>query len=121
MYENLENLTNRYSRKVKLNVSLRYGLSFPTLQALVKDIRSSLQNTLYVTEPIEVVTDGFGENVFQLIISYSLPVPLPQGATLNDIKHQVNMGVYGVLAKHNALPATSGEGSTCLLYTSRCV
>lgn len=112
VYENLENLTNRYSRKVRLAVSLRYGISFSTLQVLVKDIRSSLQNTLYVTEPIEVLADGFGENVFQLIISYSLPVPLPQGATLNDIKHQVNMNVYYVLAKHNALPATTDSDSS---------
>ena len=112
VYENLENLTNRYNRKVKLNISLRYGISFSALQVLVKDIRSSLQNTLYVTEPIEVLADGFGENVFQLIISYSLPVPLPQGATLNDIKHQINMGVYSVLAKHNALPATTDSTSS---------
>lgn len=109
VYENLENLTNRYSRKVKLVVSVRYGIGFPALQQLVKDVRSSIQNTLYVGEPIEIMTDSFGENVFQLIISYKLPVPLPQGAHLNDIKHQVNMGVYGVLLKHNALPATSGS------------
>jgi len=107
VYENLENLTNRYSRKVKLTVSLRYGISFPALQQLVKDVRSSLQNTLYVSDPIEIVTDGFGENIFQLTITYSLPVPLPQGAHLNDIKHQVNMSIYNVLAKHNALPSVS--------------
>lgn len=107
VYENLENLTNRYSRKVKLAVSLRYGISYPALQQLVKDIRNSIQNTLYVAEPIEIMTDSFGENVFQLMIIYTLPVPLPQGSNLNDIKHHVNMGIYGVLAKHNALPATA--------------
>lgn len=109
VYENLENLSNRYSRKVKLVINIKYGITHFVLQQVVKDIRASLQHTLYVTDPIEILVEGFAENVFQLVISYGLPAPLPSGANLIDIKHQVNTNIYGILVKHQAFPAENKE------------
>ncbi|MBL7683838.1 MAG: mechanosensitive ion channel family protein [Flavipsychrobacter sp.] len=109
VYENLENLSNRYNRKVKLVINIKYGITHFVLQQVVKDIRASLQHTLYVTDPIEILVEGFAENVFQLVISYGLPAPLPSGANLIDIKHQVNTNIYGILVKHQAFPAENKE------------
>lgn len=109
VYENLENLSNRFSRKVKLVINIKYGITHPALQQVIKDIRVSLQHTLYVTDPIEILVEGFAENVFQLVISYGLPAPLPSGANLIDIKHQVNTNIYGILVRHQAFPAENKE------------
>ncbi|OSZ81907.1 hypothetical protein CAP35_01145 [Chitinophagaceae bacterium IBVUCB1] len=112
VYENLENLSNRTSRRMKLVLSIKYGVTHETLQQIVKDIRASLQHMLYVTNPVEVVVDGFSENSFQLTVSYGLPAPLPDGVELQDIKHQVNMNVYAILVKHQAYPIGETDNIT---------
>ncbi len=112
VYENLENLSNRYGRRVKLVISIKYGVAHDTLQQIVKDIRTSLQHTLYIAGPLEILIDGFSENVFQLVISYGLPAPLPDGAELQDIKHLVNMNIYAILVKYKAYPVGETDNIT---------
>ena len=63
--------------------------------------------TEHVIQPVEVMMDGFAENVFQLTISYYIPEPLPEGAHLNHIKHEVNMHIYDVISKYNANAANA--------------
>lgn len=102
VYENLENLSNRFSRRVKLVVNIKYGVAHTDLQALNKQLRHAMLHTLYVIEPVEILLDGFAENVFQLSVSYYVQEPLPSGAHLNEIKHEVNMNIYKIVSNYTS-------------------
>lgn len=98
--ENLENLSERTDRRIKLTANIKYGLKHETLDKMVSDLKKMLPSIAPVIAPIEITLDSFGENVFQLAIVYHLPAPLPPGSSLADIKHQVNMQVYDIIYKY---------------------
>jgi len=100
--ENLENLSERTDRRVKLTANIKYGLKHETLDKIVSDLKKALPTIAPVIAPIEITLDSFGENVFQLLIIYHLPSPLPGGKSLADIKHQVNMRAYDIIYKYAA-------------------
>jgi MscS family membrane protein len=103
--ENLENLSNRSDRKVKLAVTLRYGLSKERLDELSLSVRKMLLGVQPVAEPVEVLIESFGEQTFQLSISYHLPHPLPEGFSLEKIKKEINGNIYGLVYKYTLKPA----------------
>jgi MscS family membrane protein len=100
VYENLENLTDRAKRRMRMVVNIKYGIPYPALQQLTKDLREMLQHTLYVTDPIEISLEGFAENVFQLAVTYFLPEPLPKDTPLASIKQEVNMRIYDIVSRY---------------------
>lgn len=96
--ENLENLTQRDTRRVKLTVNMPYGLEHGALQTLIAELETMLEATTPVTD-VDIMVDGFAENVFQLIVTYHLPHPLPEGPALNDIRREVNLRIYDIVNK----------------------
>ena len=96
--ENLENLSFRNMRRVKLPVSIKYGMSYTDLQKMLTDITQRVASMPEVVQPVEVTIDNFGENVFQVIISYHLAHPLSGNISLNEIKHNITLTAYDVIS-----------------------
>jgi MscS family membrane protein len=105
--ENLENLSQRYIRRVKLSINIRYGISHGDIQTMINELKDMLQNTTHVKGPLEVNIESFGENVLQLVVSYYLPEPLPDTTTLSKMKQEVTLSIYGIINKYAAFNAVS--------------
>jgi MscS family membrane protein len=97
--ENLENLSNRNNRKVKISITLRYGFSKEHLEELMAQIKNAMLHIQPVAEPVDLLIDSFGEQTFQLSISYHLPHPLPDGFGLEKIKKEINTSIYALIYK----------------------
>ena len=97
--ENLENLSNRNNRKIKLSITLRYGFSKEHLEELTVQIKKSMLHIEPVHEPVDLLIESFGEQTFQLSVSYHLPHPLPEGFTLEQIKKEINTNIYSLIYK----------------------
>lgn len=102
--ENLENLSARFSRKVKLVVNVKY-ITHDALQAIIRELEHKIEHTLYILPPVEIVIEGFGENVFQLLVSYHVQQPLDDEMKLSTLKHSINMLVYETIERY------SGKGN----------
>jgi MscS family membrane protein len=98
--ENLENLSRRDKRRVKLVLNLKYNIPAEALQQMTKELKEMLEQKKLVKEPIDIIADVFGENTFQLSITYFLPHPLPEEYSLVVIKHEINMMAYEIVSKY---------------------
>lgn len=96
--QNLINLSMRDKRGMKLLVNIKYGISHTDLQNLIAKIKDALLAMPPVIAPVEVHIEGFDKETFQMIVSYSLPHPLPDDETLNALKRRVNMKVYELIS-----------------------
>lgn len=103
--ENLENLTQRESRRVRLNVPVRYGVEAGKLRDLKTAIERMLEGVEHVTDPVDVTLESFQEQSFQLLISYYLPNELPDGIKSEAIRDKINCNVYELLKDHGAAQA----------------
>jgi MscS family membrane protein len=102
--DNLENLSRREMRRVQLIMNLRYSI-YPhqILQQMMAELKDSLTNLLQTKEPVDVTIETFGENSFQLVVTYHLPHPLPDGKTLPQIKEEVNIYAYEILSRYRRM------------------
>lgn len=100
--ENLENLSRRNTRRIRLTINLKYGIDQARLSQMIQELRTMAQQTPHVTGPVEASIDGFGENTLQVVLSYYLPEPLPQGTTLTAIKQEISLRVYGITGRYTA-------------------
>jgi MscS family membrane protein len=99
--ENLENLSERDTSGVKLQINLKYGIPHEDLQKMTAELKEMVQDTIHVKKPVEVTIEGFGENVFQLQLSYNLPHPVATGTSQTEIKQQINMQAYSIISKYS--------------------
>jgi len=97
--ENLENLTQRDTRGVRVVLNIKYGLAEEELQKMIAELKSMMQQTLNVIEPVKVTLEGFNENAFQVILSYHLPSPFTSGNE-DDLKQEINRKAYGIVMKY---------------------
>jgi MscS family membrane protein len=97
--QNLINLSARETRGMKIVANIKYGISPENLQQLSEKIREVLLETAPVKEPIDIITETFDKETFQLVVSYQLPHPLPEGTKLNSLKTEINLKVFGVINK----------------------
>lgn len=98
--ENVENLSDRLRRRIKTTVNIKYGISHSNVNNITKQIEQMLALEPQVMKPIEILLNGFAENVFQLDISYYVANPLPQGITLNEVKQHINLRIYEIVGKY---------------------
>ncbi len=98
--ENLENLSARSFRKIKLVVNVKY-LPHEALQKVIAELSHKIEHTLYVIGNVDVAVEGFGENVFQLLVSYNVQEPLDADANLNTIKYSINMLIYETIERYS--------------------
>lgn len=104
--ENLENLTQRDTTRIRVVMNIKYGLPAEQLDLMTDELRYMLKSTTYVTGQTDVFLESFNENVFQLILSYYLPDPMPDGESPASVKQKVNMGVYRIITRYtDAIPA----------------
>lgn len=98
--ENLENLSDRDTRGMKMTINLRYGIPHQDLEKMIAELREMITKTLHVKSPVGVTIEGFGENVFQLQLAYHLPHPMAAGITQNELRQQVNLNAYSIINKY---------------------
>lgn len=108
--QNLVNLSMRDLRVMKVVAHIRYGVSHESLMMLMAKIREELLKSTPVKEPVEATIESFDKETFQLAVSYHLPHPLPANAKLNDIRHEINMKVFDLIANHAVLGAPPATG-----------
>ncbi len=108
--QNLVNLSMRDLRVMKVITHIRYGVSHETLMLLMAKLRDELLKSTPVKEPVEVTIESFDKETLQLAVSYHLPHPLPAHTKLNDIKHEINMKVFDVIAANAILGAPPATG-----------
>lgn len=108
--ENLENLTQRDTRRVQLKIAIKYGVSPDNLQEMVAQLKAMIVKVLHVIEPVDVVLDTFGENSFQLLLSYHLPHQLPDNS-LPAVRQEISMKAFGIVAQYTGSSAVSVQAS----------
>lgn len=101
--ESIENLSNRTTRREKLNLTLALDLKSQNLEVLLVNIKSEVLSIQGVIEPVVVAVDTIGESNYTLAISYYIPQP-SEGKTPQAIKQDVNLRLCKLVAK------TSFEG-----------
>lgn len=106
--QNLINLSNRSTRGLKLVANIKYGISNDSLNKLIEEIKTTLKGMAPVSEPLTVSLDNFEKETFQLIVAYHLPYPLPEGQTLVELKHSVNLKVFEIIGKYGQMGTAVG-------------
>lgn len=99
--ENLENLTQRDTRRIQLKIAIKYGVSHAVLQKIVDELKKAVVRTTHVLEPVEAALDTFGENSFQLLLSYHLPHVLSD-KDLPAIRQEINMKAFEIVTRYTA-------------------
>ena len=84
--ENLENLSQRDTRRVRVVFNVKYGMPSDRLQPMIDELKLMIRKVLHVIDPVNVALETFGENSFQLVLNYHLPEPLAEGASPDAIK-----------------------------------
>lgn len=107
--ENLENLTQRETKGIKVVLNIKYGISGPSLQKMLAEIRILVQQTTHVTGPVKVSLDTFNEKVFLVTVSYHLPEPLTD-ADETEIRQQINLNMYAIIARYTSAANQPAEG-----------
>lgn len=108
--QSLVNLSNRSTRGLKLVANIKYGISHDALNQMTEEIKKALHEFPAVTEPVSVTLDNFEKETFQMVVSYHLPHPLPQGYTLASLKHSINIRVFEIVNKYGQM-GISGTAS----------
>jgi len=108
---NLANLSLRSTKVLKVAVNIKYGLSHQALQQVIEEIRKTLLATDPVKEPIEVSLENFAENTFQLLVSYSVPDPLPEKYTLSSVTRKVNLDIFEIVTRYTDKNAATIENA----------
>ena len=106
--QNLINLSNRNTRGMKLTANIKYGVSADMLNQMIEEIKTTLHGMEIVKEPLIVSLDNFEKETFQLLVSYHLPHPMPDGSTLAGLKHDVNVKVFGIVNKYGQMGTAVG-------------
>ncbi len=104
------NLSSRTTRGMKIVANIKYGVSHDVLTNLIEEIKTTLKDIPNVQEPVTAILENFDKETFQLVISYHLTHPLPEGVNLLAIKHEINLKIFGMIsdkAQLGTLPGTS--------------
>lgn len=106
--ENLENLTNRDTRRVRLTVQIKYGMPADQLKTLIDAMKQQVQSTAHVGDKVSVSVESFNENTFLLQVTYVLPHPMRESSP-DAVKQEVNYAIYSLLTQYTAQGAVSVE------------
>lgn len=108
--QNLINLSNRITRGLKLVANIKYGITNENLNKMLAEIKQTLKEMDSTIDPISISLDNFEKETFQLVVSYHLPHPLPDGKTLSELKHDINITVFEIVNKYGQMGAVVGTG-----------
>jgi MscS family membrane protein len=92
------NLSMRDIRGMKVIANVKYGISHEALMQLMATLKEELLKMPMVKAPVEASIEAFDKETFQLLISYNLPHPLPDQATLIAIKRDINLKVFEIIS-----------------------
>jgi MscS family membrane protein len=106
--QNLINMSMRVNRHVRIAVNIKYGLTHSGMTGLIEKLKEDIIKVPPVKEPVLVAIESFDKETFQLVITYNLPHPLPDNTSLIEIKRDVNLKVFEIVAASATIGATVG-------------
>ncbi len=104
--ENLENLSVRKTRRIRVPVLIKYGIAPEVLAEMMQQIREALRDDDQIVTPAELTVETFGENALQLMISYHLRHPLRSG-TLAEVRERIAMRIFSIVNQHAITPGVT--------------
>ena len=107
--QNVVNLSQRDNRVMKVAVNIKYGITHDALQELIAEVKKSILAIQPVRDPVEVTIETLDKETFQLVVSYSLPHPLPNELNLTAIRREVNMKLFEVISGKAVLGTPIGK------------
>ena len=106
--QNVTNLSNRDTRGIKIVANIKYGIPHEALEQLINNIREMLTDSSAVKEPVDVHIETLEKETFQLVISYHLPHPLPDGQKLNVLKRDISLKVFDMITRVTTIGTPAG-------------
>ena len=104
--DNLENLSERDVRKMRLIIPLKNTTSPAVLQSLMDAIRGLIEAETHVQGAAMVSVESFTETAVQLLVSYHLPDDLAE-EHIQTTKTAINQKVYNQIADLVTAPQPS--------------
>ena len=101
--DNLENLTRRDVRRMRVPVMIKYGLSGDALRRMTGELEAMLRQAKEILPPTEVAIENFGENIIQLTISYYVAHPLDTEA-LARIRQEISLRIFAITSRYAVPP-----------------
>jgi len=98
--QNLINLSSRDTRGMKVIANIKYGINAADLGKLINNLKEILINIQPIISPIDIYTETFDKETFQLVINYHLPHPLPGDDRLLDLKKEINLRIFEVISTY---------------------
>jgi len=90
----LENLTQRAGKVYTISIFLKKEMPAGQLAHLRESVNRLLHETENVQPPISVKLESPNENAWQLIASYNLPFPAPDGLAADEFKETMKLKMY---------------------------
>ena len=107
--ENLENLSVRELKRMQLPITIKYGMPHAAVQELSSKLKEAVEKTEGVQQPVTVNVETFGENSFQLMVTYHLLPAVPDDS--GKVKEAINLMAYDLVTQYTgAKPATTTGG-----------
>ncbi|MBC7553820.1 MAG: mechanosensitive ion channel family protein [Taibaiella sp.] len=102
--QNLINLSKRSTRGIKVTANIKYGMSDDALREMMDELRQRIQKEVAISN-VTITLDHFEKETFQLVTSFQLPHPLPEGSTLTELEHKVKLLVFSLIGRYSVVPA----------------
>lgn len=98
--DNLENLSGRDKRKLKITVPLKYRYEAAALESLKTAIAGCVAAETQLRGDVKVFVDAFTENTAQLLVVFHFPDDLPEDE-IQKSKSDINTRIYALIAESN--------------------
>jgi MscS family membrane protein len=95
---NLENFSERGSRRVKFELGAVYGLSEANMRQVADMLKEKIDNHPEVTGKPTILLDNFGDSSVNFIITYFVSVA--EGVNFGEVKEDINYIVYDIMYRY---------------------
>lgn len=95
---NLENFSERGTRRVKLTVGAVYGLSRSTLELVMAEMAKLIEGVAHAVGKPTIFVDEFGDYAINIVVVYFLDTKA--GYDFFEKKQEVNLGIYEIMYRH---------------------
>jgi MscS family membrane protein len=96
--DTLENFSERGMRRVKFMIGAVYGTSRTNLEKIISDVKKMIMDTPHTTGTPSVYLDSFADSSINIQVTYFVVFPTP--VPFEDIKQQINFGIYRIMYQY---------------------
>lgn len=96
--DTLENFSERGMRRVKFTIGAVYGTSRADLEQIIAAIKTLISEAPHTAGTPSVYLDSFADSAINIQVTYFVLFPTP--VPFEDIKQQINFGIYRVMYRY---------------------